>query len=214
MPAYKLVYFDIRGRAEISRLVLAQAGQDFEDRRYHFPPGPDWFGADKEVAPFQQLPYLKVDEGKPGAFTVSQSLSIARYLARRHDLMGSSVDDEAKIDALFMAVNDAVELVGQIFWNKDQEEVAAELRKKLVGRLQTLDFEIEKLELGEAAGPLVGGAVSLADLYLFCLADQLVAGGSLFAHLPSYPRIEAQYQFVGELPRIKEWLAKRPASPL
>jgi len=210
MPSYKLVYFDIRGRAEISRLVLAQAGQDYEDRRYHFPPGADWFGADKEVAPYQQLPYLKVDEGKPGAFTVSQSLSIARYLARRHDLMGATVDEEAKIDTLFMGINDAVELVGQIFWSKEKEEVAAELRSKLVKKLEVLDYEIEKLL--EKAGPLVGGAVSLADLYLFTLADQLKGSG--YAHLPSYPRIEAQYQYVGELPRIKEWVANRPASPL
>ena len=33
MPSYKLTYFDARGRGEISRMVLAAAGQKYEDDR-------------------------------------------------------------------------------------------------------------------------------------------------------------------------------------
>ena len=33
MKEYKLTYFDIRGRAEISRLVFVAAGVDFTDDR-------------------------------------------------------------------------------------------------------------------------------------------------------------------------------------
>jgi hypothetical protein len=35
MPAknIKLVYFNARGRAELARLILAQAGADYEDKR-------------------------------------------------------------------------------------------------------------------------------------------------------------------------------------
>ena len=33
MPAYKLIYFDVRGRAELSRCVLAAAGVEYEDVR-------------------------------------------------------------------------------------------------------------------------------------------------------------------------------------
>ena len=29
----KLIYFNARGRAELSRLILAQAGEDYEDKR-------------------------------------------------------------------------------------------------------------------------------------------------------------------------------------
>jgi glutathione S-transferase len=33
MPVYKLSYFNSRGKAELSRLILSAAGQDFEDER-------------------------------------------------------------------------------------------------------------------------------------------------------------------------------------
>lgn len=36
MVHYKLVYFNARGRAEIARLMLAEAGVDYEDYRFDF----------------------------------------------------------------------------------------------------------------------------------------------------------------------------------
>lgn len=34
MPQYKLHYFNFRGRAELARLILKQAGVEFEDVRF------------------------------------------------------------------------------------------------------------------------------------------------------------------------------------
>jgi hypothetical protein len=45
MPSYKVVYFDGRGRAELTRLVFGAAGQAFEDVRVK-----DWPNG-KESAP-------------------------------------------------------------------------------------------------------------------------------------------------------------------
>lgn len=33
MPCYKVTYFNVRARAELTRLVFAAAGQEFEDIR-------------------------------------------------------------------------------------------------------------------------------------------------------------------------------------
>ena len=38
-PKIKLTYFNVRGRAEIARLILAQAGVEYEDHRI---PREDW----------------------------------------------------------------------------------------------------------------------------------------------------------------------------
>ena len=73
MSSYKVVYFDGRGRAELTRLVFGAAGQNFEDVRVK-----DWPNG-KDAAPLGQLPYLVVDDLK-----IPQSISMARFVARRY----------------------------------------------------------------------------------------------------------------------------------
>lgn len=34
MPHYKIHYFNLKGRAELARLILSQAGVEFEDVRF------------------------------------------------------------------------------------------------------------------------------------------------------------------------------------
>ena len=36
MPKYQLIYFNVRGRAEILRLLFAEAGVEYEDTRIEF----------------------------------------------------------------------------------------------------------------------------------------------------------------------------------
>jgi glutathione S-transferase len=58
MPNYTLNYFNGRGRAELTRLIFAAAGQTYTDNRIA-----DW-PATKADAPLGQLPYLEVDSTK------------------------------------------------------------------------------------------------------------------------------------------------------
>ena len=66
-PTYKLVYFPVRGRAELIRWILHYAGQDFEDSRIH---GPEWGKTYKAESPLGQvLWFLMVRfKGNPAPF--------------------------------------------------------------------------------------------------------------------------------------------------
>ena len=76
MAPVKLTYFNLKGRAELSRLILAEAGVDYEDCRLE---RDEWAQLkESSFAPFGQLPVLEVD-----GVVVAQSNSISRLLARR-----------------------------------------------------------------------------------------------------------------------------------
>jgi glutathione S-transferase len=89
MVNYTLNYFNGRGRAEISRLIFAAAGVEFNDNRIL-----DW-PSKKTETPLGQVPYLSIDD-----FQLPQSLAIARYLARENKLVGKDNLQAAKADAI------------------------------------------------------------------------------------------------------------------
>ena len=95
---YKLIYFNIRGLAETSRIIFKAAGQQFEDYRYPLEMKDGQFtrnewDADKSKYIYEKIPVLEIDGGK---YTIAQSKVIERFLARRFNMMGSN-DIEAAI---------------------------------------------------------------------------------------------------------------------
>lgn len=65
MPTYKFHYFNVRGRGEISRLILHSAGVPFEDFRFE---GKDWPAYKPSIDYFYQLSYRQ-------AYSLMKSLS-------------------------------------------------------------------------------------------------------------------------------------------
>merc|ERR1711862_586541 len=80
MGKLKLTYFDVKGRAEITRLALSYGDIPFEDERISH----EEFASKKPSLPLGQLPVIEVD-GK----TYPQSMALARYAARLSDLYPS-----------------------------------------------------------------------------------------------------------------------------
>jgi hypothetical protein len=60
MVQYKLNYFNARGRAELTRLVFAAAGQTFEDNRFEREEWPEY----KKKSLTGKAPFLEVVEKK------------------------------------------------------------------------------------------------------------------------------------------------------
>merc|ERR1711962_1188188 len=66
MSEMKLTYFNLMGRAETTRLILAQAGVAFEDKRIE----PAEWPALKASLPMGQLPILEVDGSAAGGLAL------------------------------------------------------------------------------------------------------------------------------------------------
>jgi glutathione S-transferase len=95
MPSIKLTYFDLRARAEPARLILAQAGQKYDDVRLPAP----WdniapWQEMKPKTPFGQLPVLCFD-----GVEIAQSMAVARFLGREFGLAGATNVENALMDA-------------------------------------------------------------------------------------------------------------------
>jgi glutathione S-transferase len=105
MPSIKLTYFDLRARAEPARLILAQAGQKYDDVRLPAP----WdniapWQEMKPKTPFGQLPVLCFD-----GVEIAQSMAVARFLGREFGLAGATNVENALMDAAVDAISDATE---------------------------------------------------------------------------------------------------------
>ena len=114
MSEIKLSYFDARGRAETSRLILAHAGVRYTDQRLTG----EQFGSVKAKLTWGQLPTLKFN-----GTMMAQSIAIARstivlmhdikhfncrFLANEYGLAGRSGLEAAQADEVVDAVNDLV----------------------------------------------------------------------------------------------------------
>jgi len=91
MVKYKLSYFDASGRAEVARLILSYAHEEFEDHRFSFEEWPKI----KPETPFGMVPVLYID-GIP----LCESGAIIRYLANCNGLNGQNDLQKAYIEMI------------------------------------------------------------------------------------------------------------------
>jgi glutathione S-transferase len=95
----KLVYFNLRGRGELPRLILRAGGQEFDDC-----PGGVEKSQYEDSLLFGQLPLLIHGEKK-----IVQSRTITRYLANKLGLSGKTEDEAILCDQLFEGTEDIYE---------------------------------------------------------------------------------------------------------
>ena len=170
-PKYKLTYFDLAGRAEITRLLFAAGNIEYEDCRISLEQWPEH----KNKTPLGQMPTLEI-VNQP---TLVQSLAIARYIAKEAGLYGSNNLEAAKIDSV---VDTAVEL-GQEYVKQLMPVIkgAIDNKEEVLSKFlaDVIPIQLRKLEkLLESYGEedyFVGNKLSMADLFVYeILANLLV----------------------------------------
>ena len=200
MSTYKLTYFNLRARAELSRFIFAQAAVQYKDERIQGL-GQHWDEL-KPKTPFGCLPVL-VEDGKE----LSGSTIIARYLAEKFGLAGANEFENAEIASIVDTINDVSQEIFKPFFEKDEAR-KKEMTEKLKEYLPTKLALFEKRAAENGNGWVYCGKLTWADFALYLLTDWVLMGNK--DTLDKFPALQKLRTSVETLPRIAKWMEERP----
>ena len=201
-PKVKLTYFNLRGRAEPSRLLLAYGGIKFEDCRITpgFEDPKEWMAL-KPKTPYGSLPLLEWN-----GTNVAQSMAIARFIAREVGLAGRNNLEAAQIDEIIDAINDMINTGAKAFFAKDEAAMKKHATETIPAGLGNIEKRLE----ARGGQFLSGNAFSWADLHLFDFCSNLPDKSCL----EKVPKIKNLTERVSKIPNIKSWVESRPKTNL
>eukprot|EP00041_Stephanoeca_diplocostata_P012280 m.205919 g.205919 ORF g.205919 m.205919 type:complete len:333 (+) comp18886_c1_seq8:161-1159(+) len=189
----KLIYFPLRGLADLPLMMLELTDTAYEAEYVSFP---DFHGGIKQSLQFGRLPVL---HGAGGTY-IAQSGAIVRALARSLGLDGATPFETAQVDMWFETVNELfkhhsrwgkafdagalAKAVGEILnvgadisvfkSTKTFRETTNSASDGIVARsLMVLNTFEAAFDADRETLYLVGGNVTYADLALFCQLDAL-----------------------------------------
>ncbi|CAL8089297.1 unnamed protein product [Orchesella dallaii] len=200
---YKLTYFNVKAVAEPIRLILAYGGVQYEDNRIE---QEDW-PAVKNTFPWGQLPVLQF-----GDRTLSQSNTICRFLGRKFNLNGSNDWEAARVDELADALTDFRLEIKKIYGESaEKDEVKkAELTANFLSNIAPRFFgNLESSIAKNGDSPyLVGKNLTWIDLqaaHYLDIFDTIIPNV-----LDTFPKLGKLKTTVYKIPKIAEWIEKRP----
>ena len=214
----KLTYFNGKGIAETSRILLAAANVEYEDFRYPLKIN-DWstydftrdeFNKDKSEGKLWKsmgkVPFLEVDNK-----LISQSKAIERYLANRYGFMGKNFEEFGLVDCYCEYLRDFKTAYHKEKSKPNREEAMDNwFNNLLVKKLKDLNSIISNN--GENnSGFSVGDKLSLADIsiYVFLVEFFDNKDGVLLAY-QNCEKLKNIVKTVENDSKIADWLKNRP----
>lgn len=204
-----LAYWKIRGLAQPIRLLLNYAGEDFEDVQYEQGDGPEfsrecWNSVKTTLGlPFPNLPYYF-----DGDIKITQSNSILRYIAKKHNLLGKTLKEIVDCDMMLENAMDFRNGTVRLAYNPNYEQMKEDYFKNLQSMLQQFESF-----LGNKKWFAGGENVTVCDFPMYELLDQhkIMKPGILDA----YPKLSEFVARFEALPAIKKYMSsdkfmKRP----
>lgn len=193
-----LHYFDLPGRAELTRLTLTVGGVEFEDVRVK---KEDW-PALKPTMPMLQMPVLTVDGVK-----IPQSHAIVRVAARMGGLYPEDIIQAGLVDASLDGFHDLMhEYYMKVMFEKDEATKKANAEKFATETLPKWLGIFEAQIAANSSDYLVGDKMTVADI---CLGQvfAMVQGAGLSVDKDTYPNFVALGTQIQNLDAIKAWNA-------
>ncbi|XP_067684268.1 glutathione S-transferase 1-like [Haliotis asinina] len=208
MPSYKYTYFNLRARGEIPRLILRNAGVDFEDNRIEFSEWPTV----KASTPFGQLPFIEIDgEAFP------ESMSISRYLAAEYGVAGKTPRERLRADVLTEQTRSMKEGIYKYFFEGDAT-IKAEAQKKFEEEIRPKylkTWEQTAKDNASGSGHLVGNALTIADLAVMDALEAVLQDETFKVTFPkTYPNLAKNYNTVTNVANIKKYRESRPQTSI
>jgi glutathione S-transferase len=200
----KLYYFDIRGRAEIIRLILAAANRSYKDIRFDLP---QWLEYKSKMI-IGQIPVLEFADNSQ----LTQSLTIARYLANETGLGEKTNLESARMDAVVDTQRDMNETFYKLIdFEKQNFKNMDDVTKFINDDLGKHCENIMKLKNAFSKNEkyFVGEKLSWADLFVYNSIDDL------FRFLPQVKdKFNNQFQILFDTihsnDNLKKYLDQRP----
>ncbi|XP_075698377.1 glutathione S-transferase P isoform X2 [Rhinoderma darwinii] len=192
MPEYTIIYFDVRGRGQAMRMLMADQGLAWKEECLTFDA---WLkGVLKRDAVFGQLPAFK-----DGDLTLYQSNAILRHLARNHGLYGKNPREATLIDMVNDGAEDLrIKYLHLIYKNYENG------KEEYIKSLSTEFGHFERLLAANNKGKdfVVGNEISFVDYNLLdlllihlVLAPDCLSGFPLLSayvkRMTSRPKLEA-----------------------
>ena len=199
MSKYELFYFNSRGRAEVARILFAQAGVQYVDTRCNG--RDDWLANYKSKSPFGIAPWLEVDGKKIGG-----GREIARFLGERFGLAGSDDVENAQLGSYADFCDDMLTEAARAIEAKDDAEKAR--MKEVFDAKNPKWLDVFEGKIGDS-GWLYGSKLTWVDCHVAHYLSLIVELGSPNL-LRNYPKLSALIKNVEGQPKIAEWMKKRP----
>lgn len=196
----KLIYFDTRGRAELTRYVFAQAGVDYEDVRLT---KEEWQKLKPEIT-FGQLPVLEINGERIG-----QSVAICRYVAKEHGLAGKDNWTAAKADEIGDSITDLINKFMPVYRCEDEDEKKRMMTAFMSETASKFLANFTKVLETRGGKWLAGNELTWADIAFAATMEGMstMVGDEWRKAAPSLAdlvdRVFAQ-------PKIKNWRETRP----
>jgi len=195
----KLGYWDIRGLGQPIRYLLAYKEVDYEDKRYSCGPPPEFDGSqwlDEKFTlglDFPNLPYLF-----DGDVKLTQNLAIIRYLGRKYDLVGTTCEEQRRVDLAEQQLTDFRSGWVQLCYSPTFADERDAYENKLPSLLKPFsEF------LGDRAY-FAGDRLTYVDFLIYeMLAQHLVFSKKSFADFKNLEEFVARIE---ALPTFKKYL--------
>ncbi|KAF2352728.1 Glutathione S-transferase C-terminal [Trinorchestia longiramus] len=197
-PEPVLGYWSIRGLAQFLRYTLVHAGVKYEDKMYDIGPGPEFSRAqwtsEKESLglEFPNLPYYIEGDVK-----ITESAAIAKYLGRKHGLVGSTEAEIIKLDMAEGIIQDIARSIVMLCYD-------SEFESKKAAFVDSSNAQLTKLsKLVGNNKYILGDKITWIDFLLLETLDRFVEliPGCLNAHA----NLQDFQKRILDLPNIKKY---------